>query len=267
MTKSIATKAAPVKSAPRKAVKTTKAVSPLVSALAAQAPKRPASQKPGKAVLAVALPVKLEVLALEISGAILESNSLSTTLGALVQQAGKLIKTEDLIAPFLDACKQFCLAADLTEGSFKVYLANIRGVLRAMVTAGYKPAEGMGLRGMYDGAPKGMGRQAAGSQAGKGAKAAPVGGDMITVTPAQAKALDDNAAVTRLFGTCNDELMTAVKFAATHTGQFMHWVSEQVKLEQVKAVEDAIAQVGQPNKAVSKVAAKLAQSTQRRKAA
>jgi hypothetical protein len=112
-------------------------------------------------VHAVALPIKLELIAAQVAGAMQETASLSETLGSLTREAGVIItKQPDMIEPFMHMTRELCAAVGLTEGSFKVYMSNIRGVIRAMVE-GYKPKDGQSLRAMYDNAPKGTGRQKA----------------------------------------------------------------------------------------------------------
>lgn len=196
------------------------------------------AKAPSTPVVAVALPVALERIAHELSGAIQESTSLSVTLGNLTIKAAKHVKAETL-DPFVDACKQLCESAGLTEGSFKTYLSNIRGVLRAMLD-GYKPKPGESLRTMYNAAPKGKGRQKAGARTPTGkADIADDGddGDVVTLAPAEAKKLDKNAAITLLFGTCNPELMAAVDYAVSHSGLFMSWAGASVKAAQLAEME------------------------------
>lgn len=185
-------------------------------------------------VHAVALPVALETIAAQVAGALQETASLSETLGALTRDAGKsIVKKPELLDPFVDACKQMCASVGLTEGSFKVYMSHIRGVLRAMV-AGYKPAANATLRQMYDSAPKGTGRQKA--TGARHATDKPDSGDTAApevVTPADAK----RAAIVALFGHCDDELMAAVAWAVKNETSFVRYVKANIGA--AKAMEGA----------------------------
>lgn len=192
-------------------------------------------------VVRVALPVALEQIAASVAGALQETASLSETLGTLTRDAGKLIKRQpEMLDPFVDACRQLCGSVGLTEGSFKVYLSNIRGVIRAMVLEGYNPKNGQSLRAMYDAAPKGTGRQkATGARPPSGATSAAADGatdgdtadeasaPAATVKPADAK----RAAIVALFGHCDDELMAAMQWAAGHEMRFVALVKGQIAFD------------------------------------
>lgn len=204
------------------------------------------NQKASAVVHAVALPVALETIAAQIAGAMMETASLSETLGTLTRDAGKLIKKNpDMLDPFVDACRQLCASVGLTEGSFKVYMSNIRGVIRAMV-AGYNPKDGQSLRAMYDAAPKGTGRQAV-----------KTGARHDTDKPESDEGKQDDApksatkeelrrgAMVALFGHYDDQLDAALAWAAQHEMRFLNLIAEQVKFD---------------NKPVGKVAAPKAKA-------
>lgn len=190
-------------------------------------------------VHAVALPIALEKIAAQVAGALQETASLSETLGSLTRDAGKIIKKQpDMIDPFMDACRQLCASVGLTEGSFKVYMSNIRGVIRAMVE-GYNPKDGQSLRAMYDAAPKGTGRQKAksGARPNDGVKAAATGeADEASVgVPAAPKAPSKadarRAAMLELFGHADDELDAALAWAAAHEMRFVNLIKGQIAFD------------------------------------
>jgi hypothetical protein len=192
-------------------------------------------------VHAVALPIALENIAAQVAGALQETASLSETLGTLTRDAGKIIKKQpDMIDPFMDACRQLCASVGLTEGSFKVYMSNIRGVIRAMVE-GYNPKDGQSLRAMYDAAPKGTGRQkATGARPNDGVKAVKGGNvesdddDAIEAPPAAkepSKADKRRAAMLELFGHVDDELEAAIAWAAAHELRFVNIVKSQIAFD------------------------------------
>lgn len=194
--------------------------------------------KGGTVRIAVPLSATLELIASEIAGALQETASLSETLGSLTRCAGvEVKKTPDMLDPFIDACKQTCAAVGLTEGSLKVYLSNIRGVLRAMVD-GYKPKDGQSLRSMYEAAPKGTGRQSVktGARPNDG-KAVAVDHDaetrdvVVVPTAAPTAAERKHAAMVVLFGHCDDEMLAAMTWAAQHESRFMALVKSQIEFD------------------------------------
>lgn len=198
--------------------------------------------KASPVVVSVALPVRLEQIAASIAGALHETTSLSETLGTLTRDAGKLIKKQpDMIDPFIDAARQLCGSVGLTEGSFKVYLSNIRGVIRAMCD-GYMPKDGQSLRAMYDAAPKGTGRQKATGARHSAPKADESGAgesadDEVSAPVAAAKPADaKRAAIVALFGHCDDELMAALSWAATNEQSFIRYVKANVSAAKAPAV-------------------------------
>lgn len=214
------------------------AIETALAAPVVAAPAKPEA-KPGRASVAVPLPAKLETIASEISGALQETASLSETLGAKAREAGLIIaKKPELLDPFIDAVRQLCAAVGMTDGSVKVYLSNMRGVLRAMV-AGYRPAEGAGLRAMYDSAPKGTGRQKATGPRHTAPKAGATGEDEgdaageSETAPAPAKAPSKaevrRAAIVALFGHYDDEIDALVDFIVEHEAMALRWVAGEVQ--------------------------------------
>lgn len=203
--------------------------------------------KGSNVVVRVALSPKLEKIAAQVAGAMQETASLSETLGTLTREAGLLIaKSPDMIDPFVDACRQLCESVGLTEGSFKVYMSNIRGVIRAMV-AGYKPKDGQSLRAMYDAAPKGTGRQAVAPKTGArhtavaassdddGVRIGSDGSVITKVAPVATAAPSDaerrHAAMIVLFGHADDELDACLSWARTHEMRFTNLVKAQIALD------------------------------------
>jgi hypothetical protein len=189
----------------------------------------------------VALPESLNLIASQVAGALQETVSLSVTLGDLAREAAKAIKTNaDMVDPFVDACRQMCDACGLTEGSVKVYLSNMRGVLRAMAGGWKAPKGDMTLRAMYEAVPKGTGRQkATGARPTDGTKAAADGaetdeddaGDAIAAPKALSKADAKKAAMVALFGHADDELLAALDWAAAHEMRFLNLVKSQIAFD------------------------------------
>lgn len=201
--------------------------------------------KGSNVITRVALPVKLERIAAAVAGAMQETVSLSETLGSLTREAGALIvKSPELCDPFVDACRQLCEASGLTDGSFKVYMSNIRGVVRAMVD-GYKPKDGQSLRAMYDAAPKGKGANKGNTSArkprpadgtaqtetgsvGDGDESVAASYSRVKATPlptaGASVAERRHAAMIVLFGHADDELDAALTWAAKHELSFVRYV-------------------------------------------
>jgi hypothetical protein len=206
-----------------------------------------AQTKPSAPVVAVALPSSLEAIAHEIAGALHESITLSEALGELTIKAGKEIKKQpDMLAPFIDACRQLCDACGLTEGSLKVYLSNIRGVIRAMIV-GYKPKAGQTLRSMYEAAPKGTGRQRAGTGArhstdkptrtASGASGDDGEGEDMddgekTAPAPISQAQKRKDATVALFGHYDDELAAALEWASKNELAFVRYVKANIAAAQ-----------------------------------
>lgn len=200
--------------------------------------------KGSNVVTRIALTPKLEVIAATIAGAMQETASLSETLGTLTREAGVLIrKNPDMLDPFVDGVRQLCESCGLTEGSFKVYMSNIRGVIRAMID-GYNPKDGQSLRAMYDAAPKGKGRQAVKTGARTEPKAAPSddasddSGDPINPIKSAPLASSGptlaerrHAAMVVLFGHADDQLDAALAWAAKHELRFTNFVTMQVAFD------------------------------------
>lgn len=151
--------------------------------------------------------------------------SLSATLGTLTRKAGKNRgMTLARVDAFAEECKAICINAGMQPDSLKVYLSNIRGVLRAII-AGYDPKEGETLRNMYNQRPKKesdkTGAQTVHKLDGKGTK-----GDKAAVklTADQAR----EAAIRLLFGSFDSELSDAVRYAANNQPSFTRWVKRDV---------------------------------------
>lgn len=202
--------------------------------------------KASAVTVAVALLPSLELIASQVAGALQETASLSETLGELTRDAGKIIaKKPDMLDPFVDGCKQMCASVGLTEGSFKVYMSNIRGVLRAMVD-GYAPKAGMSLRAMYDAAPKGTGRQkATGARHATDKPSSGVTVDELDVEHVVGKAVAPSAADARraamvtLFGHADDELDAALAWAKANELAFVRYVAANIAAAKAPALKKA----------------------------
>jgi hypothetical protein len=203
--------------------------------------------KGSNVVVRAALSPKLELIAAQVAGAMQETASLSETLGTLTREAGVLcVKAPDMVDPFVDACRQLCESVGLTEGSFKVYMSNIRGVLRAMVANGYKPKDGQSLRAMYDAAPKGNGANKGNTTARAprqtdGTKEATDGAATATAQPAKVQTTADarRAAMVVLFGHADDELDAALAWAAKNELSFVRYVKANLSATVASTVKVA----------------------------
>lgn len=205
--------------------------------------------KASKAIVRTELSAALNALCDEFLGVISETVSLSKEMGRITRDAAKLVDEETLPA-FIAGCAELCDAAGLTSGSLKVYLANMRGVLRAML-AGWNPEPNLQtLRSLYDaipaeyrgqGANKGGGRkprQPKGDKTpdvptrepvkGKNTEAVLIGAKAGHVSEAE-KREARRAAVTLIFGFHSAELEEAVTYAAEHAGIFQTWAKASAK--------------------------------------
>lgn len=193
----------------------------------------PEAKKPGKARVEVGLSDTLETLAARFALVLSEQVSLSEELGGIAREAAPQLTAETVI-PFVDACAQMCEASGLTTGSAKVYLSNMRGVLRAMV-AGWKPADDVTtLRAMYDAIPD----EHRGTGANKGNRAprqpgsgkAEAAQDSGAVT--DPKRVDMETAIRRIFGHYDEALANAVEYAAHNEAMFTRWATASAKAAQ-----------------------------------
>jgi len=218
-----------------------------------------ASVKPTGTRIAIAVSATLELIASEVGATIRETTSLSQTLGDLTRTAYKEVaKKPEQLDPFIDLCAQFCASYDLTEGSFKVYLSNMRGVLRAMLQ-GYKPVADATLRAMYDAAPKGTGRQKAtgarnSTPPASTAKDVESDGDDAPETGKAVNAVNTVSradAIRALFGHADDELDAALSWAASNEMLFLNYVKASIQAAQATTA---------PASTKSRKAAKVAQA-------
>lgn len=165
----------------------------------------------------------LDQLACTFAHLVCESQSLSEMLGDLTRSAAAHVTNEDDVNQFADACKRHCESAGLTEGSFKVYLSNIRGVLRAMLK-GYKPADGAPLRSMYDNRPdSGTGKRQPRTK-GAGTSVAPQ-----DTKPAASVTATREDLIRLIFGHCDAQLVECVEWAAKHETEFVRFVTLAIK--------------------------------------
>lgn len=192
---------------------------------------------------------------------------------ANVGKAGvKLGDTVLEVAPSIpeDKIEVFCkmLQAKLNEqspelaGSIKAQVSYIRRVIKAIVVDGREIEPGQSLRGIYDSLPKA--KTGGASHTRKTAKPDGQADDStaqaVTLTAAEKRAVDINAAITTLFGTCNAELIAAVEYAVSHSGVFMSWASASAKAAQLADLEAALDKA--PAKAKAKAPAKRASRKQ-----
>lgn len=190
-------------------------------------------------------------IAVEIGAAISKQESLSAAIGALVIKAGRSRgMTLERIDAFANACRD-AVTDGVSENSVKVYLSNIRGVLRDMVSKDYKPADGETLRNMYANRPSARKHSTTGAQtvdketrAGKNGAAVE-----IELTPEQARI----AAIRVLFGTHDAELDDAVRYAAANQVSFMRWVKANIQAAALNAADKAL--TAKPAKKAAKKAA------------
>ncbi|OWT55257.1 hypothetical protein [Candidimonas nitroreducens] len=205
------------------------------------------AHRPGTVETSVPLPDALEKIAHEISGAIIEAEtvgqSLNATLGELAIKAAKYATPTNLGA-FIGACKQLCDASTaVTVESTKVYLSRLRGVIKDMIEKAYKPAKTGGLKAMYRDRPSATTRASSGARHGTDSADA--------ATPAAPKPATFEDLVRGLFGTFTPELGAAVDYAIEHSGMFMSWASSSAKAAQIAEIEKLGAQVpviGSPQK-------------------
>lgn len=199
------------------------------------------SPSTSKVTIRTELCAELNALCDAFMGVMAESQSLSAELGTITREAAKHV-TEETLPAFIGGCAELCEAAGLTGGSVKVYLSNMRGVLRAML-AGWVPDAGIEtLRAMYDaipdahrgqGANKGGGKRAArvpGTTVAIGADGKAV--DTATGKPAETAGDARRAAITALFGFYTPELADAIEYAKDHAGIFQTWAKASAKAAQ-----------------------------------
>lgn len=180
------------------------------------------------------------------------------TAFANVGKAGvKLGDTVLEIAPSIpkDGIQVFCkmLQAKLDEqnpamaNSNKTQVSYVRRVITAIVVDGRKIEPGQTLRGIYDSLPKAPtgGASHARKTAKSDNKETPEKpeGKIVTLTAAEKRAMEINAAITTLFGTCNPELIAAVEYAVNNSGVFMSWASASAKAAKLAELEATLDKV------------------------
>lgn len=199
-----------------------------------------AQTNPSAGTIAKPIVLKLETIAHQIAGALQETEHLSVTIGQLVRDASKLIEDDEQIIMFVDACNQLCVASSLKAESVKVYMSQIRGVLRAMLQ-GYRPKAGASLKAMYSAAPKGTGRENGTKKTGaRGVGSASRGGavepgdddeddDSERVAPAapsRAEVLRNG--IVAIFGHHDEQLAAAIEWARHNESAFLRMVEQAV---------------------------------------
>lgn len=131
------------------------------------------------------------------------------------------------------------------ENSIKVQVSYIRKVITAIVVDGVEPEHGQTLRGLYDSLPK----KATGGASHARKTNKPNDGEAdepetesktVTLSKAEKRAMDINAAITTLFGTCNPDLVAAVEYAVSHSGVFMSWASASAKAAKLAELDSVL---------------------------
>lgn len=190
-----------------------------------------------KEKIAVPLSNELETLAAQFADAMAEGVALQTQLGELAREAARALTDQpDNLAPFADACKQLCLAHDLTEGTVDKTVSQLRGVIRALIGGADLPADAT-LRTMYEAIPKDAskgGRKP--RQPASGAKGKSKGKDAAS-EPAKPTPATRADLVRALFGHMDDGLMAAVEYAVKHEAMFTAWASASAKAAQSQPIQ------------------------------
>lgn len=187
------------------------------------------------------------------------------TAFANVGKAGvKLGDTVLEVAPTIpkDGIQVFCkmLQAKLDEqnpamaNSNKTQVSYVRRVITAIVVDGRKIEPGQTLRGIYDSLPKAKTGGASHNRKMEKPEdketAEKPEGKIVTLTATEKRAMEINAAITTLFGTCNPELIAAVEYAVNNSGVFMSWASASAKAAKLAELEAALDKA--PTKAPTK---------------
>lgn len=195
------------------------------------------------AVAVVIVALKPQVAAITKAFGAVESAQ--SKLGDAVLAAAPAVKP-DQIAGFCSMVHT-ALTAKCPEkaGSIKAQVTYIRRVLTAIVVDKIDVQPGQSLRGLYDALPKAAtGANTHGAKLPNPGKTATTeeSGKIVTLTKAEKRAIDINAAITTLFGTCNPDLVQAMEYAASNSGLFMSWASASVKASQLRELEKLAAQ-------------------------
>lgn len=149
------------------------------------------------------------------------ANKVAVELGKLALQAANLVTAETLDA-FIVECKKAC--GDAPEGTVKVYMSNVRGVIRA-IHDGYEPEAGTSIKAMYSAAPKGKGANAGNTKGSRVVKGRDQSG---TKEPAKAREMTMADAALFVFGHVDDELVAALEWAKQNELAFVRYVKANV---------------------------------------
>lgn len=161
------------------------------------------------------------VIAKKVGTQIKSANKVAIVLGELAMQAANLITAETLDA-FIVECKKAC--GDAPEGTVKVYMSNVRGVIRA-IHDGYEPEAGTSIKAMYNAAPKGKGANAGNTKSSRIVKGKEQSG---TKEPAKAREMTMADAALFVFGHVDDELVAALEWAKQNELAFVRYVKANV---------------------------------------
>jgi hypothetical protein len=194
---------------------------------------------------AVALSSALEVLANQFADALAEGMALQEQLGDVARRAAALLKDDaDKLAPFVDACRQLCVAHGLNPDSTDKTLSHLRGVIRAIL-GGWEAPTDKSLRQMYNEIPKDPnkgGRKPRQSAKGAQDNPAPAADAKPGDTIASAAANDPNkidaeTAIRRLFGHFDSALADAIEYAVKNERMFTAWAEASAKAAQSTKVQ------------------------------
>lgn len=176
----------------------------------------------------------LLAIAKKVGTAIKAVDKTAVVLGDLARQAIPHIASEELLAAFVAECKKQCGTA--SEASVKVYLSQVRGVIRAALKGWELPAEDS-IKALYKEAPKGNGANAGGGKPRtiktETRETAPA---KATMAPADVAAMAVKLPVSdklttaarMLFGHCDDSIIAALEWVASNESALLRFVEEQV---------------------------------------
>lgn len=192
----------------------------------------------------------------KVAAAFANIDKASVKLGDVVLEVAPSIPA-DKISVF---CKMLQAKLDADNpskaGSNKTQVSYIRRVITAIVVDGREIKPGQTLRGIYESLPKAKTGGASHTRKmekpeGKETAEKPEG-KIVTLTAAEKRAMEINAAITTLFGTCNPELVAAVEYAVNNSGLFMTWASASAKAAKLAELEAALDTVPAKPKAPAK---------------
>lgn len=166
----------------------------------------------------IVLSADLVTIAKKIGTQVKGANKVALELGKLTVQAAPMLSAESLDA-FIATCKTAC--GDAPEATVKVYMSNVRGVLRAMFD-GYVPADGVSIKAMYADAPKGKGQNTGNTTGARTVKGKDQSGKKEPEAVARPMSMADVALF--MFGHSDDELVAALTWASKNEASLIRYV-------------------------------------------